>query len=107
MNKSEHFLHLCQTRENYFRAWENGDGPGQLIPPRVLPFSNLPPGPGTELSKLLGCGGCKFATKMNDWGWERCIAEIDTLIVMMQESYNKMTESAARRLIVLAIERSR
>ena len=31
VNKAEHWVHLCQTRENYFQAWEEGRGPGQII----------------------------------------------------------------------------
>lgn len=30
--KSPHWVKLCQTREDYFRAWEEGRGPGQQKP---------------------------------------------------------------------------
>ena len=29
VDKNEHWHKLCQTRENYFNAWEEGRGPGQ------------------------------------------------------------------------------
>jgi len=28
--KTKHLVHLCQTRHEYFEAWEHGRGPGQL-----------------------------------------------------------------------------
>lgn len=33
VNKSEHWHSLCQTRDKYFAAWEEGRGPGQQLPP--------------------------------------------------------------------------
>ena len=30
VDKTKHLLHLCQTRQDYFDAWEQGRGPGQL-----------------------------------------------------------------------------
>jgi hypothetical protein len=53
---------------------------------------------------MLGCGGCSFATKMNEWGPERCLAEIDTLVGMLQASRKTMSDQTARRIIILAIE---
>jgi len=34
--KSEHWLHLCQTRPDYFQAWEEGRGPGQIAERKPL-----------------------------------------------------------------------
>jgi hypothetical protein len=55
---------------------------------------------------MLGCGGCKFAKLMNEWGPERCLAEIDTLVGMLQASRKSMGDSACRRMIAMAVERS-
>lgn len=30
VDKTPHFLHLCQTRPDFFQAWEDNRGPGQL-----------------------------------------------------------------------------
>ena len=30
VEKSPHLVHLCQTKERYFIAWEENRGPGQL-----------------------------------------------------------------------------
>lgn len=30
MHKTPHWHHLCQTRKDYFEAWERGNGPGQM-----------------------------------------------------------------------------
>ena len=29
MWKTAHWVHLCQTNKGYWKAWENGEGPGQ------------------------------------------------------------------------------
>lgn len=38
--KSAHFHRLCRTREDYFRLWERGNGPGQI--PRDEPYEIAP-----------------------------------------------------------------
>lgn len=35
--KTEHWWKLCRTREDYFRLWEEGRGPGQNRPTRKAP----------------------------------------------------------------------
>lgn len=32
VQKTPHYHHLCQTREDYFQLWEQGRGPGQIRP---------------------------------------------------------------------------
>lgn len=111
--KSAHWVHLCQTRDNYWQAWEEGRGPGQR--PYVGAGQILTDqrgGPGTELRKLLGrCCGCSFASRMNDWGPDLCLERIDTIIGWLCEDGEKkkspISAEAARRLIVLAVEQSR
>lgn len=34
--KSEHWVNLCKTREDYFEAWEHGRGPGQITPGKTV-----------------------------------------------------------------------
>lgn len=36
VRKTENWFRLCKTRDDYFRAWENGSGPGQK-PPSSMP----------------------------------------------------------------------
>jgi len=31
--KTPHWHHLCQTRPDYYQLWEEGQGPGQDLPP--------------------------------------------------------------------------
>jgi hypothetical protein len=106
MLKSEHFLYLCQTQEDYWKVWEAGNGPGQSIPAAVRPI--MPPGPGTELSKLLGCGGCSFAKKMNEWGCDKCLENIDVLIRLLgKRKKGRIPRRAARRMIEIAVKKAR
>lgn len=65
-----------------------------------------PPGPGTELRRLLGCGHYPFATQMNEWGPDVCLGRIDEISGWLTEG-DKMSDQAARRMIVLAVERAR
>lgn len=69
VHKSQHWHHLCQTRENYFDAWERGRGPGQGLPARQEEI----PSP-VELAsaeqiacRRAACGGCD-----QYMGEERC-----------------------------------
>lgn len=69
-------------------------------------------GPGTELRKILGCCGCgSYAARMDEWGPDLCLERIDTIIGWMREESEKrkvpVSEAAARRMIMLAIERAK
>jgi len=61
IRKHSHWRTLCQTREEYFRAWEEGRGPGQKPWDPSQPSRGL----GDTVAKVtaaLGikpCGGCK------------------------------------------------
>jgi hypothetical protein len=110
--KSQHSHKLCQTRENYFRAWEEGRGLGQLVSTGVAPQPGGPHGPGLMLAKLLGCQSGfsrDHIHAMDQWGCEMCLERIDTIIGWItepREGLTPMCEDAARRLIVLAVERA-
>jgi len=59
IKKSAHLVHLCQTKEDYFQAWEEGRGPGQYYNPQPEKAARekKPIGPGKMLRKIVG--GCK------------------------------------------------
>lgn len=110
--KTANWHKLCQTRADYFALWEEGRGPGQKGPTRQQPRKKPVPGPGTELRKILGCGyGCAFAKQMNEWGPDVCLERIDEIIERVRaqgdEFETPMSVEAARRTVMLAIERAR
>jgi len=56
--KSVHFHMLCQTRDDYFEAWERGEGPGQRIGGEGRTFQ---PVSQDELNvRMAICGECKY-----------------------------------------------
>lgn len=65
--KHAHWWRLCQTREEYFHAWEEGRGPGQAMP---WDPSQPSRGLGDTIAKathavgIAPCGGC---TKRQEW----------------------------------------
>lgn len=112
LQKSAHMVHLCQTRQNYLQAWEEGRGPGQLKSTGEPRKDTTPPGPGTRLARLLGCGGLvgKYRLTMNAWGVDVCAEQIDTIIGWLVECHacrGKITSESARRLVLLAIDSAR
>jgi len=112
LQKSANWVHLCRTNKSYWKAWEEGGGPGRNLgdgQSESRPAQS--PGPGTELRKILGCGKCRFYGRMNKWGADVCLARIEEIVGWMLDAGGKaksrMSEDAARRLVTLAIERSR
>lgn len=86
VEKSEALHSLCQTRDNYFQAWEAGRGPRQNRPAGTTTIR--PPGPGTELARLLAkrgyriqkeCGCKSKIGHMNVWGTDGCRQRIDEI----------------------------
>ena len=64
-------------------------------------------GPGTELRKMLGCGCCaKWLDTMDEWGPDLCLEQIETIVQWLGEGHSPIEPHAARRMILLAIERS-
>lgn len=55
VEKSAHWVHLCQTEESYFKAWEKGKGPGQQrnLSPKQIQLNRL-----EGLINRSGCNGC-------------------------------------------------
>jgi hypothetical protein len=127
VNKTPHWHHLCQTRENYFQAWEQGRGPGQRKisdrPPRAKPEPRPPRpagGPGTELKKILSwfglhdTKGCKCkdrALRMDAWGPDLCLERIDTIVKWLGEEAKRrgvpFSATAGRVLVRWAIRKAR
>jgi len=108
LQKSANWVHLCRTNASYWKAWEEGGGPGRNIGDGQSESRPAQPaaGPGTELRKILGCCNCSFAARMNEWGPDGCLERIDEIIGWLTES-GKMSDQAARRMITLAVERAR
>lgn len=109
--KSPHWHQLCQTREDYFLAWEDGCGPGQTAGAASRPQTQ-DHRVGRELCRILGCGNhLAHVREMNDWGPDGCEEHIDQIVVWMLAAAAKrkaaMTDDAARRLILLAVAKSR
>lgn len=98
---------LCQTRPDYFDAWERGEGPGQNLAGEAE--QSPAAGVGTELRKMLGCSCRLPAARWDDWGPERCRAEFDTVVAEIVERSSKrkpsISREAAERFLRMAIER--
>lgn len=52
VKKTAHWVRLCQTRPEYFRAWEEGRGPGQRTD-----LTGKSPGLGDRVSQALSLVG--------------------------------------------------
>ena len=111
VRKGAHWVYLCQTSEKYYAAWEEGRGPGQMVPTPGPAVPGKLLGPGRMLAKLLGChSGFKHAAVMDRWGCEKCLAEINTIIGWITQpcpGRAAMCEDSARRLVKLAVKRVR
>lgn len=111
IKKSTHWVHLCQTNERYWQAWEEGRGPGQLKRIGEDRKDDSPCGPGTWLSQLMGCGGLPrtYRHAMDSWGVEVCRERIETIVEWLVSGHvchTQINESQARRLVTIAIQRA-
>jgi hypothetical protein len=77
MHKSAHWVHLCQTRENYFLAWEEGSesrgaalkrsrGLGDNVE-RMLKTLGITPERYVEVKKLFGLPPTCGCAKRREW----------------------------------------
>ena len=114
-DKTLEWHQLCQTRQDYFKLWEAGIGPGQLQPPKSLPH-----GPGTELTKLFrpirpfvrkGCKCEEHAAEMDRNGCDWCEANLDTIVGWLEQeaaaSHLVFNRPMAEKLVKWAIRRAR
>lgn len=119
--KTPHWVKLCRTRPDYFRAWEEGRGPGQKVilepKPRVVMASGA--GPGAQLHRILSrlgiqpSGGCACKSRariMNQWGPEKCKENLETIVSWMAEEAGKrglpFSPAVARIIVRMAIRKS-
>lgn len=117
--KDEHFFHICQTHEGYFQKWEEGRGPGQVDPSghhSVSAVCNC----GCQLKHLLakfwivnraGCQCAKHADQMDQWGPDKCLQRMDTILAWMekeaQERQLPFTRKGAKAMVRIAIWRAK
>lgn len=112
VRKSKHWVHLCQTNNGYWRAWEEGRGPGQLKSSgKSTSSTSVSVGPGSILSKLLGCGGLQstYRHSMDSWGVEQCTQKMDIIIEWLVDQgccRQPLDRLTAERLVRIAIERA-
>lgn len=114
MRKTEGWYLLCKTREDYFKLWEDGRGPGQKKDKQVTSSrSKVDNGPGTELKKLFrswgvsACGGCiTTAKKMDENGPAWCREHIDELVAEVHENATRRgwTTILSKAATILGIE---
>ena len=101
--KTHHWRDLCKNKPAYRRAWEEGHGPGQQLPPaeRVGGLQRKLSGPGAFLRKMLGCAYKKWPhfSAMDKEGQE---CDVDKYAELLSE-YGKIGTSEAARLIKIAI----
>lgn len=108
--KTPHLVKLCRTRPKYRQAWNECRGPRQNIETKYAdPLrQRVTHGPGSELRKCLGCSGSRKSKvnfgRMNQWDVEGCQEHAAEIIGWLVDS--NMSESAATRLVNLAISRA-
>ena len=120
--KTPHWIRLCQNNPDYWQAWEEGRGPGQVHEPLPKQTKRPAAGPGTELKKLLGKigiverNGCKcrdMAVKMDRWGPDGCEQHMDKILEHLKVQAAKRNlgivynQWVAEKLVRHAIRRSR
>jgi hypothetical protein len=104
--KSQHWVDLCKRRGKYWRAWEEGRGPGQIKPSGSHSADHVIDGPGSELKRILGCGcTCEFLGILNSWGVDGCLERFDEIVVWLRKGTKGFTEEAAARILKIAINR--
>jgi len=97
VKKTEYLHKLCSNDERYFSAWEGGYGPLQR-PGLDKPKKRRLLGPGTILERKIkefgyrhsvGCGCQSMVNKMNRWGADGCLKNIDAIIHHLEEAAKK------------------
>jgi len=102
-------VRLCQTRDDYFAAWEAGRGPGQNLSGegQLAPPSH---GVGTELRKMLGCTCPLPIGRLDEWGPEKCEAEFEVIVADLVERSARhkepISKPSAERMLRMAIYRT-
>lgn len=112
---------LCQTREEYFRAWEEGRGPGQakveILRRHMVDATRrtVVIGVGTELKLMLsrigireqwGCHCAARAIVMDKEGPDWCEKNKETIVIWLEEEAKRRKLPFVRVLARLLVSRA-
>lgn len=99
IHKNDGWFQLCQTREKYFEAWEQGIGPGQN---KNEPFHHAKKVKVEKVGDILhstlktfgikpkeGCSCNSYRLQMNTWGVEGCIKNKDKIVEWLHKEATK------------------
>lgn len=99
VNKNDHLVKLCKTKQNYWDAWERGSGPKQEIDVGRRIASAMPKARvGSRLKQRIadlgyvaeqGCGCNSLAANMDRWGIDGCRKRIDEIVDHLEEQAKK------------------
>lgn len=99
--KTPHWHHLCQTREDYFLAWEEGRGPGQVSTMRRQKRKVINSGIGDILAKhfesigivaVPGCPCKQIRGQLNQMTPDQVASDLDGWAQKIQRSAKKWKE---------------
>jgi hypothetical protein len=112
IRKTRHWVHLCQTKPGYRKAWDEGRGPGQNLPKKtpvnLFTGKRAKPGPGRQLRRILGCSAKRWPhyAKMDKLG-ELCLDHIKEMAASLVEHGYVASQKAAERMIRVAVEQAK
>ncbi len=123
-HKTAGWVRLCHADDGYWRAWEEGWGPGQRGEPTEARTvtARRAGGPGTELKRILrrvgikarcGCGCTHMARQMDAWGPDGCETRLDKIVDHLEREAKKrrlpipFRRTLARLLVRRAIRQTR
>lgn len=99
IHKHEAWHRLCQTRQDYFNAWEKGKGPGQMSSDAPYkPKRQRIKGVGDFLHSALekwgikeeyGCSCESHRVSLNAWGPKVCKEHVETIVDWMAKEAEK------------------
>ena len=115
--KTRHWHELCQTRENYRRAWDEGRGPGQVkgTPPGKTTIKRSPRAKGVgdhqkdAIAELgihpkHGCGCDSLASEMNRLGPDGCRRDRARLVEKLKLNAQQYSWGDVARAAVNAVK---
>jgi len=110
VHKTAGWVRLCRSDDAYWRAWEEGWGPGQrseATERRAVPARHAG-GPGTELKRILlafgikaasGCNCAGMARQMDGWGPGGCEKRLEKIV-------DHLEKEAKRRKLPIPFRRT-
>lgn len=92
-HKTAHWVHLCQTRPDYFKLWEEGKGPGQAVTREPLK-----PKPKKKKYWCQGCERKHTAWWAQTWDFVRAMASfvVDGAKVVSKPQYKERLEACTK-----------